>query len=400
MKQKNKFDYFIIIPLLLMIILGLMMIYSVTFEKNPEYFYRQLIWVFLSLLVFLSIQFVSIKIILASSYLLFFFNMILLIFLKLLSINNVERWIDVGFFYIQPSEFAKFTTILALGRFLSYRINEINTKRVLMGALLLTVIPFILVFIQPDLGTSTIFVFILIFMLILANAKISYVFILISPLISIILSFIPLVWIFYLFLFIIILYIIKINVFSIIKLFFLNIIIGGFAPIVWGMLRDYQKIRILSFIYPQKDIHGYGWHLLQSKIAIGSGGFLGKGFLHGTQKGLDFIPQQHTDFIFSAIGEEFGLMGFIFLILLILIIYLRIIYVYPQIKSKFSSLISASFISVIVFQMFLNIAMTIGIIPIVGLPLNFISYGGSNLLSSILMLGIINKIIVERFNYW
>jgi len=192
----------------------------------------------------------------------------------------------------------------------------------------------------------------------------------------------------------------RISILNVIRFVFINILVGGAAPFLWNMLKEYQKFRLLSYLNPQKDIHGYGWNLLQSKIAIGSGGFWGKGFLHGTQKGLEFIPQQHTDFIFSVIGEETGFLGFLFILLMLFIITARMIYVYPAIRNRYSKIVSSSMICLILMQVLLNIAMTLGIIPIVGVPLNFISYGGSSILTTVVMMAIINKVSKERLEYW
>jgi len=320
--------------------------------------------------------------------------------LKWFNASYVERWIDIGFASIQPSEFAKLTLILTLARYLSNRYRDVNKTKVLAVSTLITLIPFLLVFIQPDIGTVIIYLIILVVSLYLAEVKVIYIFVLLTPLISLILSFFPFIWILYLFILGYILYLGKINILNVIKTVFLNVLMGGLSPILWNLLKEYQKVRILSYFAPNKDIHGFGWNLLQSKIAIGSGGFWGNGYLNGTQKGLDFIPQQHTDFIFSVIGEEFGFFGFLFISILLFIIVYRTVTLYPSIKSRFSKLLAGTIVTVTITQMLLNISMTIGIIPIVGIPLNFISYGGSSLLTSIVMFALLNKIILDRGNYW
>jgi len=197
-----------------------------------------------------------------------------------------------------------------------------------------------------------------------------------------------------------VLYFSKVDFIKLLKVFFVNIISGGIAPIVWHSLRDYQKNRIISYLSPQKDIHGYGWNLLQSKIGIGSGGIFGKGFLNGTQKGLNFVPQQHTDFIFSAVGEEFGFLGYLFILTMLSIILLRVLYIVNRIKSKYTKIVVYTFTTFIIFEYFLNISMSSGLIPIVGIPLPLFSYGGSSYLTTFIMFAIINRGINEKDRYW
>ena len=400
MKILNKIDKPIFICLVLLLIVGLMMIYSSTYKQDISFFYKQLIWVFISIIAFFLIQYIPLKMFYISSYLLFSFSLMLLGLLKWFNASYVERWIDIGFASIQPSEFAKLTLILTLARYLSNRYRDVNKTKVLAVSTLITLIPFLLVFIQPDIGTAIIYLIILVVSLYLAEVKVIYIFVILTPLISLILSFFPFIWILYLFILGYILYLGKINILNVIKTVFLNVLMGGLSPILWNLLKEYQKVRILSYFASNKDIHGFGWNLLQSKIAIGSGGFWGNGYLNGTQKGLDFIPQQHTDFIFSVIGEEFGFFGFLFISILLFIIVYRTVTLYPSIKRRFSKLLAGTIVTVTITQMLLNISMTIGIIPIVGIPLNFISYGGSSLLTSIVMFALLNKIILDRGNYW
>lgn len=396
----KKFDVFITVPMIILIVIGLMMLNSIGAGTDNGYFVRQVIWVIIAFALYVGIQFIPVKAIIISAYILFILNIILLVFVKFINYENIARWINLGFAYIQPSEFAKFTLIIALSRYLSYRIKAVNTWRILIGAMALTMIPLVLTFIQPDLGTSIMFIVIMVTILYLSGARPIKILILLSPLLSIVFSFMSFFWIFYLVILIGFLYIRKTAFITILRTFVLNVLIGGISPILWNTLKEYQRIRILAYLNPQNDIHGYGWNLLQSKIAIGSGGIIGKGYLHGTQKGLNFIPQQHTDFIFSVIGEEAGFIGYIAIILMIVIIILRTVYVFPSIRNDFARIAAGTAVITIAMQMITNIAMTVGLIPIVGLPLNFISYGGSGLITSVLIIGFVNKIIREKFNYW
>ena len=194
----KKFDIYITIPMLILIIIGLMMLKSISAGTDNAYFLRQVIWVIIALILYIGIQFIPVKAIIASAYILFALNIILLVFVKFINYENIARWINLGFAYIQPSEFAKFTLVIALSRYLSYRIKAVNTWRILIGTMALTMIPLILTFIQPDLGTSIMFIIIMITMLYLSGAKPIKILILLSPLLSIVFSFMSFFWIFYL----------------------------------------------------------------------------------------------------------------------------------------------------------------------------------------------------------
>ncbi len=400
MDFKKKLDPFIVLPLLALSIFGLLVLFSVVHNDSISIFYKQLIWFFISLILFVGIQFIPIKIFYISAYLLYFFSISLLVFLKVVNKAPVERWFDFGIAYIQPSEFAKVSLILTLPRFLLSRKEKKDSFLTLFVSYIIVLIPFFLIFFQPDLGTSILFIIILFLILYLYGIKFINLFILFTPILSIIFSFFPIFWIFYLFFIAFVLYFSKVDFIKLLKVFFANIIFGGLAPVVWNSLRDYQKNRIISYLSPQKDIHGYGWNLLQSKIGIGSGGIFGKGFLNGTQKGLNFVPQQHTDFIFSAVGEEFGFLGYLFILTMLSIILLRVLYNVNRIKSKYTKLVVYSFTIFIIVEYFLNISMSCGLIPIVGVPLPLFSYGGSSYLTTFIMFAIINRGIDERDRYW
>ena len=184
-----------------------------------------------------------------------------------------------------------------------------------------------------------------------------------------------------------------------IGIFLLHIIVGLITPVLWAQLKPYQQQRILTFANPEADPQGAGYQIIQSKVAIGSGGIWGKGFLDGTQTQLRFLPAQHTDFIFSVIGEEWGFSGVLVVILLFVILLLYLIYLAGLVRSKYSSLIIIGVTTVLFFHIVVNIGMTIGLAPVTGLPLPFISYGGSFLLSMFLMMGLIMNFSFNRFSH-
>ena len=184
-----------------------------------------------------------------------------------------------------------------------------------------------------------------------------------------------------------------------ISIFILHIFVGLITPVLWSQLKPYQQQRILTFANPEADPQGAGYQIIQSKVAIGSGGIWGKGFLDGTQTQLRFLPAQHTDFIFSVIGEEWGFSGVLIVLMLFTILLLYLIYLASMVRSLFSSMVIIGVVTVLFFHILVNIGMTIGLAPVTGLPLPFISYGGSFLLSVFLMMGVIMNFSLNRFSH-
>ena len=181
--------------------------------------------------------------------------------------------------------------------------------------------------------------------------------------------------------------------------FILNVAVGIIAPIAWNRLESYQQSRILTFLGLESDPHGIGYQVIQSKVAMGSGGFLGKGFMEGTQTQLRFLPEQHTDFIFSVIGEEFGFIGAFFVLLLFFIILLRGVAIAAKVRNRFTSLVIIGTVSVIALHVIINIGVTIGIMPVTGLPLPFLSYGGSAMWTFLFFIGLLLNGSIHKLEY-
>jgi len=312
------------------------------------------------------------------------------------SAKGAQRWIGVAGFNLQPSEFAKLGLIITLAALLQTR--TVASIPSLLKALAIAAVPWVLVFLQPDLGTSLVFGAITIGMLYWANANPGWLILLISPLISVILFsvYLPagLAWT---------------GLMAVIAWYTLpwpwsgaggavivNITSGELGHILWGLLKDYQKDRIILFLNPEKDPLGGGYHLIQSRIAIGAGELWGRGLNHGTQTQLNFIPEQHTDFIFSAIGEELGFAGCACLLFAFWLLCLRLIIIAQNAKDNFGSLLAIGVLSMIVFQVVINIGMTIGVAPVTGIPLPWISYGRSALLTNFIAIGIVESVANYR----
>ncbi len=311
---------------------------------------------------------------------------------------GAQRWITIFGFNVQPSEFAKLGAIITLAATLKDR--DASTLFGMVKALAITAVPWALVFLQPDLGTSLVFGAITMGMLYWSGTNPGWLILMISPLVSAILFniWVP-VWIVWVVLMGIVAYrsLPWWSIYSAVVAVVINSVSGKLGDIMWHVLKDYQKDRLILFLHPDKDPLGGGYHLIQSRIAIGAGELWGRGLFHGTQTQLSFIPEQHTDFIFSAVGEELGFMGGMFLLLAFWLICLRLVLIAQNAKDNFGSLLAIGVLSMIVFQAILNICMTIGLAPITGIPLPWMSYGRSALLTNFIAIGIVESVANYRF---
>ena len=283
------------------------------------------------------------------------FNLILLILVMLVGQTalGAQRWIALGPISIQPSEFSKLIMIIALAAMLEKRGGKINTITDLAPVATYVGVPFLLVLKQPDLGTSLVFLAIFFGMVFVAGVRLCLL---------------------------------------------LGIFGAGLAamPVLWHFLKDYQKMRIMVFMDPNVDPLGAGYHIIQSKIAIGSGMLFGKGLFGGTQSQLNFLPENHTDFIFSVVGEELGFVGCAILLLLYLVVLWRGIRIAQDASDMFGRLLAVGITSMIAFHVLINVGMTMGIMPVTGIPLPLMSYGVSSLTTNIMAIAILLNIQLRR----
>jgi len=397
-------DYSFIAVVIILTIIGLVAIYSASYKvESPALkanFTRQLIWFFISLIFMALAIAIPTRAYQASAYWLYAVTIALLLFTLFLSRGNaVSRWLTIGPIRFQPAEFAKISVLVMLAQFLSgekrnlYRIKDIAIAFGIVG------LPFLLIARQPDLGTALVFLVIILPVLFWAGMPSFFLFAISSPLIVMVASFNFYTYFLAMIFIALLLLFFRRELFISITLMVLNIIVGIVTPIMWNHLHAYQRHRILTFLGIEMDPHGLSYQVIQSKVAIGSGGFLGKGLLHGTQTQLRFLPEQHTDFVFSVIGEEFGFIGSFIVITLFLILLLRGIYIAAKVRNKFSGLMAIGATTVLGFHIFVNIGMTVGMMPVTGLPLPFLSYGGSFLVVSMVLVGIIVNASIRRFKY-
>ncbi|MEB3186947.1 MAG: rod shape-determining protein RodA [bacterium] len=321
---------------------------------------------------------------------------------------GAQRWLQLGPLKIQPSEYAKLGLIVALSRALA--LQNIQDPRGLTRAMAVVAFPALLVFKQPDLGTSLVFGAITLGMLAWAGVSMAFLFRLVSPVLALILSF-PFVLVnqpvvHRVVLWAVVLYLAGLGLWlwldrrpaplARLVTWFANLGASAAVPFAWAVLKEYQKNRIRTFIDPEADPLGAGYHVIQSKIAIGSGGLTGRGLFHGTQTQLHFIPEQHTDFIYSVVGEELGFLISLGMIAAYVTVLVRGLIIADRARDRFGSLLAVGIVTMLGFHMFVNLGMATGIMPVVGIPLPFMSYGGTALMTNLAAIGILQSISMRR----
>jgi rod shape determining protein RodA len=386
-------DFPLVALALALSLFGVAMIYSAGILNVPSpvtqgAWQRQLLWLGISLVVFTAAVRIQPRWIEWAAYPAYVFAMILLAATLVVGTGagpgeNVGRWLRVGGVGFQPSELAKLATVLAVARFLAAREEPPMYLKDLVAPGAMIAAPLGLVALQPDLGTSLVFVAILFGVLFWARTPLLFLFFLASPGLALILAFNTWVWSVYFVGLAVVLYLCRYRLFlyESTAVILTNLAAGTIALPIWSSLADYQRSRLLVFLDPSTDPRGAGWHLIQSKVAIGSGGLFGKGFTEGTQKRLDFLPEQHTDFIFSVVGEELGFLGVAAALLLFGLLLHRLLRLAEETEDPFAGMVLLGIFSVWLVHIFVNIGMTVGIAPITGIPLPFLSYGGTFLLT-------------------
>ena len=401
---KDKFDFLIFIPFILLITFGLLGIYSSTINHPTANgnFDRQFLWAIASLIAFFTLYFLPsqyIKAISIPSYTISIFLLIIVLVIGK-TVYGAKSWLSFGFFGFQPSEFAKVGLILYLSDWLSEGNRDINESKTFLKALLIGLIPIMLIMLEPDMGTTMVFMVIILFMFFWKGLSLFGIFVVLSPGVVLFASlfgkfpmFIALTIIF------LILITFKRNIFTNISIMGANLAAGFVFDIVYSLLKPHQQKRIDTFLNPMADPLGSGYNALQAKVAIGSGGIFGKGFMHGNQTQLRFIPKQWTDFIYCVIGEEFGFIGSVIVIVLFMIIFIRLLNLSRQTKDTFGSLVTIGAFAMFFTHFAINVGMNLGITPVVGIPLPFMSYGGSSLFVNSIMMGILLNFYRNRRLY-
>ena len=358
-------------------------------------FTKQLIWFGLGGIIFLLAQWLRFQFFQEYAYH-FYSVLIFLIGITYFmpTIGGSHRWISLGSFAFQPSEIGKIFLVFVIARVLADQESKMNEVKLLLLILFIALVPSLMVFKQPDFGTAIVYGFIALPMLYWSGIRSFYLFLVIAPVISIISAFNLIIFSLWMGILILVIYFNQPKIIIGSFQFMFNIGCGVLSPFIWhNVLYYHQKERILTLLNPMRDPNGAGYQVIQSIIAIGSGGMWGKGIGEGTQTQLRYLPVRDTDFIISVIGEELGLFG-ITIILSAFSVMLYWIIVYAGIISnRFSSLTLIGFVSILFIHMAVNMGMTVGLLPVTGLPAPFLSYGGSFLLSSMFILALSNNII-------
>jgi len=401
---KDKFDFGLFLPALILLGFGLAAIYSSTVNNilAHENFQRQIIWGAIALSLFFitySLPTNFFKTIAVPAYLISL-GLLLAVLVIGKHVSGSKSWILIGSIGFQPSELAKVGTILAIAAYLSRSNSNIDSFKDILITIAIGITPIILVLLEPDMGTSIVFIGIILMMFFWKGISSFSLFVVLSPAFVAIAAIFGLIYfILALILVLVFLFIFKRNLFFSASIFAFNLSSGFFADYVFRALSPHQQKRIQSFLDPMADPLGSGYNTIQAKVAIGSGGLTGKGFLAGNQTQLQFIPEQWTDFAYCVIGEEFGFIGSIIVLGIFLYLFLRILKSTHNTKDEFLSLVSIGILSVYLVHFIINLGMVVGILPVIGIPLPFISYGGSSLLLNMFMLGILANFYRTRKNY-
>ena len=431
----GKMDIVLIGAVILTVAFGVLMIYSAGFDPidklNSGLYKKQIFWFIIGLVFLILLSVVDYRQI--GDYALYIYGFLIVILLITTffgrPIRGTSAWLSFGYFSIQPSEFMKLGVVIVLAKYLELRDRDIKNFRELLVPSLLTFVPVIIILKQPDFGTAAIFIPLLFTMLFVGGADVSHLISII--LIAVIAIVFPMIltyreWAGYKSSNLLIDFFVNVDVlftvsgillaiavaafvihFFVPKAFLRKIYIPGsvislgllFSVVIQNLFKVYQKKRILVFLNPDLDPHGSGYNIIQSKVAIGSGGLLGKGFINGTQSQLGFLPEKTSDFILAVVAEEFGFFGSLVLLGLLGLIVFRGIQISLETTDKFGALLAVGITTIFFFHILINIGMVIGIMPVTGLPLCFVSYGGSNLFMAMMGIGILNNVSMNRSTY-
>jgi rod shape determining protein RodA len=310
--------------------------------------------------------------------------------------ESSRSWLSIGGHQIgQPSELAKVATVLMLARFLSSRKEAPRSLKDLIGPALIVGVPFLMVLKQPDLGSALVFVGIFFAMLFWSGVRPRLLFLMATPGISLLLAFNTLTWSAWIIVFVLILIAWRPYVWDWTMFLAANVAMGAIAMPLWTRLAPYQQNRLLTFLNPEVDPRAAGYHAIQSRVAIGSGGWFGTGYTEGPQKRLAFLPEQHTDFVFSVVGEELGFLGVFIALSLFLTLFLVLLRVARRAPDPFSSLVVFGIVGLFFTHVFENVGMTVNLMPITGIPLPLFSYGGSFFIICLLCLGVALRVAYD-----
>lgn len=355
-EKLRQMSWTLLLLICLIASIGFAMLYSAAHGSFEPWADRQMVRFVLGLGILIAVAVIDLRFWLRHAYTIYAVAFVLLVYVEIAGEIGMgaQRWIDLGFFQLQPSEIMKISLVLAMARYF-HRLNfeDVGRPLYVIWPALLAIAPAGLVLIQPDLGTAGMLLLVAATMLFVAGVRL---------------------W----------------------KFVVVGIAGAAAVPIAWGFLRDYQKNRILIFLNPESDPLGAGYHITQSKIAFGSGGLFGKGFLQGTQSHLNFLPERQTDFIFTMLAEEWGMVGGLVVLGLFCVIFLYGFAIALRSRNHFGRLVAIGVTANLFFYVFINMAMVMGLIPVVGIPLPLISYGGTAMMTVLVGFGLLMSVYIHR----
>jgi rod shape determining protein RodA len=400
---KEYFDFKTFFTVVALVLIGLVSVYSATHTAGASAsFHRQVVWAVIGFLAMGLVTLMPRRLFQSAALPLYILSLVLLLLVlrQGKTVSGSTSWLSFGIIGGQPSELAKLTTVLAFAAFLSRPTTEIESTKGLLTTTAMLLLPVTLIVLQPDVGTAVVFCAMFPAILYWAGASVFTAIAIISPVIvaaaalvnmtSFIVAIVGVL---------IVLLLLKRDFFTSTVVFSGSVVVGVAAQYVYSRLPLYQQKRIATFLSPDADPLGAGYNAIQAKVAIGSGGLLGKGFLHGTQTQLRFIPAQWTDFIYCVPGEEFGFVGAMIVLSLLIFLLFRGVYIASVAKNKFSSLLAIGITTIFAVHTFVNIGMSMGLMPVIGIPLPFMSYGGSSLITSMIMAGLLLNVYATRKEY-
>ncbi len=401
-RRFEEFDRVFFVTLLLILVSGLVVVYSACQSEDPAFrldvWKKQIAFAVVGLVAFAACASVPPIAWERLSPVLYVLSLAGLAAVLVMgsSGGGATRWISLGGFRFQPSELAKVATVLILARVLAGRRRPAENLVGLIGPIVLVLIPTALTLRQPDLGTSLVFLVVLPPMLFWSGVSLPYLLLALSPVISVLCASSLVSWVAFTVFLLVLAYRSRALLLERILFVMASIAAGIVTPVLWGRLAPYQQQRIIAFLDPAQYSSGAGYQIIQSKVAVGSGGLTGVGFLEGTQKGLAFLPARHTDFIFSVVGEEFGFLGTLTVLALYAVLLMRGFRTAAAARDPFAGLTVVGILSMLAFQVFVNIGVTLGLVPVTGLPLPLYSYGGTSLLATLASLGIVLGVGLRR----
>ena len=400
---KERFDHRLGLIALGLVVTGIISVYSAVYDaKASDIFHKQLLWVSAGTVVVLFLWAMPFRFMQFISFPAYFASLAMLLAVLLLgrTVSGSTSWFNLGAFRLQPSEFAKVTTTLALAQYLARSDVSLQKFGHLAAAAGIVAAPMLLIMMQPDLGTAVIFIGMLFPVLYWGGASRFTLLSIVAPMVAAVAALFGVTP----FLIAVIalgalLFITRDHNIVAAVVFSTTVLVGISVQFIYDGLKPYQQKRIATFLDPNADPLGAGYNILQSKVAIGSGGLFGKGYLHGTQTQLSFIPEQWTDFIFCVPGEEFGFLGAATVLALSLGLLTRGVTIASLVRSRHSSYVAIGISGIFATHMFINIGMALGLMPVIGVPLPFLSYGGSSLVASMSMVGVLMNLYAHRKEY-